>query len=89
MYVHKRYNVFNLLNITTGEDSADEGSLDDSASNSSGSEDESRDKSSAPEDDDDQWDKFQKRLQKRERLEGRSKSSHPVHCPYFSQVKYI
>ncbi|KAI5643809.1 sec63 brl domain-containing protein [Phthorimaea operculella] len=34
-------------------------------------------------DDDDQWDKFQKRLHKRERLEGRSKASHPVHCPYF------
>ncbi|KAI8428591.1 hypothetical protein MSG28_007330 [Choristoneura fumiferana] len=55
-----------------------------SGSRDSGSE-ESR-KSSGAEDDDDQWDKFQKRLQKRERLEGRSKSSHPVHCPYFPQV---
>ncbi|KAL0840491.1 hypothetical protein ABMA28_015733 [Loxostege sticticalis] len=64
------------------------GSSDESGSHDSGSEDESRDKSSAAEDDDDdQWDKFQKRLQKRERLEGRSKSSHPVHCPYYPQEK--
>lgn len=69
-----------------GEDS-EVGSSDESASRSSASEDESRDKSSGPEDDDDQWEKFQKRLQKRERLEGRSKSSHPVHCPYFPQEK--
>ncbi|CAH2242014.1 jg21863 [Pararge aegeria aegeria] len=65
-----------------GEESED-GSSDESGSHSDGSGEESRDKSSAPDDDDDQWDKFQKRLQKRERLEGRSKSSHPVHCPYF------
>ncbi|XP_023951049.1 translocation protein SEC63 homolog [Bicyclus anynana] len=69
-----------------GEES-DEGSSDESGSHSDGSGDESRDKSSAPDDDDDQWDKFQKRLQKRERLEGRSKSSHPVHCPYFPLEK--
>ncbi|XP_041976293.1 translocation protein SEC63 homolog [Aricia agestis] len=65
-----------------GSDSEDESNA--SGSNSEGSDEESRDKSSpADEDDDDQWDKFQKRIQKRERLEGRSKSSHPVHCPYF------
>ncbi|XP_049866139.1 translocation protein SEC63 homolog [Pectinophora gossypiella] len=68
-----------------GEDSDVES--ESSGSHSSGSEDESRDKSSAADDDDDQWDKFQKRLQKRERLEGRSKSSHPVHCPYFPLEK--
>ncbi|XP_073951178.1 translocation protein Sec63 [Choristoneura fumiferana] len=67
------------------EDSADESCSESSGSRDSGSE-ESR-KSSGAEDDDDQWDKFQKRLQKRERLEGRSKSSHPVHCPYFPQDK--
>ncbi|XP_039748998.1 translocation protein SEC63 homolog [Pararge aegeria] len=69
-----------------GEESED-GSSDESGSHSDGSGEESRDKSSAPDDDDDQWDKFQKRLQKRERLEGRSKSSHPVHCPYFPLEK--
>ncbi|CAK1604071.1 unnamed protein product [Parnassius mnemosyne] len=70
-----------------GEES-DFGSSDESGSHSSCSEDESRDKSSAAEDDDDdQWERFQKRILKRERLEGRSKSSHPVHCPYFPQEK--
>lgn len=67
-------------------DDSEVGSSDESGSHSDASEDESRDKSSAAEDDDDQWEKFQKRIQKRERLEGRSKSSHPVHCPYFPQV---
>ncbi|XP_045764249.1 translocation protein SEC63 homolog [Maniola jurtina] len=70
-----------------GGEESDEGSSDESGTHSEGSGDESRDKSSAPDDDDDQWDKFQKRLQKRERLEGRSKCSHPVHCPYFPLEK--
>ncbi|XP_047985994.1 translocation protein SEC63 homolog isoform X1 [Leguminivora glycinivorella] len=65
------------------EDSSDESSAEDSESHDSASE-ESR-KSSG--EDDDQWDKFQKRLHKRERLEGRSRSSHPVHCPYYPQDK--
>ncbi|CAK1553549.1 unnamed protein product [Leptosia nina] len=70
-----------------GEES-DGGSSDESGSQSDASDNESRDKSSGGEDDDDdQWEKFQKRLQKRERLEGRSKSSHPVHCPYFPLEK--
>lgn len=68
-------------------DESDEGSSDESRSYSEGSGDESRDKSSPDAEDDDQWEKFQKRLQKRERLEGRSKSSHPVHCPYFPLEK--
>ncbi|XP_050343052.1 translocation protein SEC63 homolog [Nymphalis io] len=65
-----------------GEES-DEGSSDESGSSSEGS----GDKSAPDAEDDDQWDKFQKRIQKRERLEGRSKSSHPVHCPYFPSEK--
>ncbi|XP_038210592.1 translocation protein SEC63 homolog [Zerene cesonia] len=69
-----------------GEES-DMGSSDESGTHSDASDNESRDKSSAVDDDDDQWEKFQKRLQKRERLEGRSKSSHPVHCPYFPLEK--
>ncbi|CAG4937291.1 unnamed protein product [Colias eurytheme] len=69
-----------------GEES-EAGSSDESGTHSDLSDNESRDKSSAVDDDDDQWEKFQKRLQKRERLEGRSKSSHPVHCPYFPLEK--
>jgi translocation protein SEC63 len=44
---------------------------------------------SAPEDDDAEWEKCQSKLSKnKERaLEGKSKISHPVHCPYFPDVK--
>lgn len=42
----------------------------------------------ALEEDDDDWDKFQTRIGKRDRvLEGRSKMSHTVHCPYFPEVR--
>lgn len=42
----------------------------------------------ALEEDDDDWDKFQSRIGKRDRvLEGRSKMSHTVHCPYFPEVR--
>lgn len=70
-------------------DDSDAGSSEDSnpSQSVSGSDDEERDKSSGGEEDDDQWEKFQKKLQKRERLEGRSKTSHPVHCPYYPQEK--
>lgn len=43
--------------------------------------------SSNAEDDDVEWEKFQKKLNKREKLEGKSKTSHPVHCPYFPDEK--
>ncbi|XKL64210.1 hypothetical protein PGB90_004296 [Kerria lacca] len=39
-------------------------------------------------DDDDDWEKFQTGINKRDRvLEGRSKESHTVHCPYFPEDK--
>nr|XP_022906015.1 translocation protein SEC63 homolog [Onthophagus taurus] len=45
-------------------------------------------KSSSVEDDDQEWEKFQEKLHKREKvLEGRSKISHAVHCPYYPQDK--
>ncbi|XP_063220151.1 translocation protein SEC63 homolog [Bacillus rossius redtenbacheri] len=46
-------------------------------------------KVSSLEDDDTEWEKFQSaRLSKREKvLEGRSKQSHSVHCPYFPEDK--
>ncbi|GBP91191.1 Translocation protein SEC63 homolog [Eumeta japonica] len=69
-----------------GEDSDDASSDVSGSRSTSDGENDDRDKSS-PDDDDDQWDKFQKRLQRRERLEGRSKSSHPVHCPFYPQEK--
>lgn len=45
-------------------------------------------KSSSVEDDDQEWEKFQQKLHKREKvLEGRSKVSHTVHSPLFSNDK--
>lgn len=54
--------------------------------NDGGSSDE--DKKSAVEDDDVEWEKFQQKINKREKLEGKSKVSHPVHCPLFPEEKY-
>jgi len=40
------------------------------------------------EDDEAEWERFQKKLNKREKaLEGKSKVSHSVHCPYFTDDK--
>lgn len=44
-------------------------------------------KVSSVEDDDVEWEKFQQKLNKREKLEGKSKLSHSVHCPYFPEDK--
>lgn len=44
-------------------------------------------KTSSVEDDDQEWDKIQRRLNKREVLEGKSKTSHSVHCPQFPYDK--
>lgn len=44
-------------------------------------------KVSSIDDDDEEWEKFQQKLNKREKLEGKSKVSHSVHCPYFPEDK--
>lgn len=44
-------------------------------------------KVSSVEDDDVEWEKFQQKLNKREKLEGKSKVSHSVHCPCFPEDK--
>lgn len=55
----------------------------------SGSEDEEKGKnnSSLDDDDDEEWERLQAKLNKRERLEGKSRLSHTVHCPYFPEEK--
>ncbi|XP_076062553.1 translocation protein Sec63 isoform X2 [Oratosquilla oratoria] len=66
---------------------------EDSASHSDESQAEEADTESHKEDkhdddDDAEWEKFQKGLTKREKaLEGKSKISHSVHCPYFTEDK--
>ncbi|XP_053677368.1 translocation protein SEC63 homolog isoform X1 [Anopheles nili] len=59
---------------------------EDSADAESGAESDN-DASEAAADDDDEWEKLQQKLNKREKLEGRSKVSHPVHCPLYPEEK--
>nr|CAH7743594.1 unnamed protein product [Callosobruchus chinensis] len=68
----------------------DSESEDDSAAGSDAEDDKSsdeEDRKSNPEDDDQEWEKFQKIHEREKSLEGKSKSSHPVHCPYFPHDK--
>ncbi|TDG52912.1 hypothetical protein AWZ03_000455 [Drosophila navojoa] len=56
----------------------------------SGSEDEdkqNKNNSSLDDDDDEEWERLQAKLNKRERLEGKSRMSHTVHCPFFPEEK--
>ena len=94
----KDYNLNNNLktNITfyilLGSDTSDS---EGNKSDSSDDEDSSHDAGKKPrtpealEDDDTEWNKFQQRLSKRDRvLDGRSNTSHLVHCPHFPDTKY-
>ncbi|CAH2020153.1 unnamed protein product, partial [Acanthoscelides obtectus] len=68
----------------------DSDSEEDSVAGSDVEEDKSSDeddRKSNPEDDDQEWEKFQKIHEREKSLEGKSKSSHPVHCPYFPHDK--
>lgn len=38
-------------------------------------------------DDDEEWNRLQSKLNKKEKLEGKSRLSHAVHCPYFPEEK--
>ncbi|TRY64193.1 hypothetical protein TCAL_10812 [Tigriopus californicus] len=82
----------------TGAQEADDGSGSDreSGSNSDSDDPEKNDppsrQSNADEDDEEdeeaEWEKFQKKINKREKvLEGKSKESHSAHCPYFTDDK--
>lgn len=56
----------------------------------SGSDDEdkqNKNNSSLDDDDDEEWERLQAKLNKRERLEGKSRMSHTVHCPFFPEEK--
>lgn len=72
-------------------DSESEGSEDEAErSDDEDNDDHSQgDKGNSVDDDDDtEWEKFQTKLSKREKvLEGRSKQSHSVHCPFFPEDK--
>ena len=85
-------------------DSGSDSDGEDSGSDDSGSEEGSADRGGAAseggrerggttvnseeEDEDQEWARFQNKLNKREKaLEGKSKVSHSVHCPYFTDDK--
>ncbi|XP_031640769.1 translocation protein SEC63 homolog isoform X2 [Contarinia nasturtii] len=71
----------------TKDESESDGMAGDSDAGSDRSSDNEEKKVSSVEDDDEEWEKFQKKLNKREKLEGKSKISHSVHCPYFPEDK--
>lgn len=69
------------------DESADESDADTNDNNDKSSGDESTTQKSSPEDDDLAWEKIRKLNDREKSLEGKSKLSHPVHCPYFPQEK--
>ncbi|XP_060516867.1 translocation protein SEC63 homolog [Cylas formicarius] len=68
------------------DDSGEESDADTNEKDDKSSGDESVQKSNN-EDGDQEWEKFRKLHEQEKSLEGKSKSSHPVHCPYFPQDK--
>jgi len=77
-----------------GGESGSESDGDESASEESGSEGGARERgngaavNSEEDEEDQEWARFQNKLNKREKaLEGKSKVSHSVHCPYFTDDK--
>ncbi|KAL1491436.1 hypothetical protein ABEB36_012035 [Hypothenemus hampei] len=65
------------------ESGGEESDVDTNENNDKSSGDESTAQKSNAEDDDQEWEKFRKIHEREKSLEGRSKSSHTVHCPYF------
>lgn len=72
--------------VSKQEEESDESDVSDAETNDKTSEDESE-KKSANEDDDQEWEKFRKSHEQEKALQGKSKSSHEVHCPYFPNDK--
>ncbi|RZC38285.1 translocation protein SEC63 -like [Asbolus verrucosus] len=68
------------------DEESEESDVSDAETNDKSSEEESVQKSNN-EDDDQEWEKFRKLHEREKSLEGKSKSSHPVHCPYFPNDK--
>jgi len=70
------------------DSSGDESDISDDEPDRSDDEGSMDEKKGSSIEDDDDWEKFQTGIGKRDRvLEGRSKLSHTVHCPYFPEEK--
>ncbi|KAG5883839.1 hypothetical protein JTB14_033760 [Gonioctena quinquepunctata] len=66
-------------------DESDDSDVDNNESNDKSSAEEETNRSN--EDDDQEWEKFRKIHDREKSLEGKSKMSHSVHCPHFTQEK--
>ena len=93
-YTSNKHN--RIISWFKGGESGSESDGEDSGSEDSGSEGgATRDRGGATsgvhseeEDEEQEWARFQNKLNKREKaLEGKSKVSHSVHCPYFTDDK--
>uniref|UniRef100_A0A1A9VMT7 J domain-containing protein n=1 Tax=Glossina austeni TaxID=7395 RepID=A0A1A9VMT7_GLOAU len=78
--------------LNSEADSDADGSDLDEKDSVSGSEDENDKQtknisSLTVDDDDEEWEKLQAKLNKREKFEGKSRISHTVHCPFFPEEK--
>ena len=73
--------------VDSDADSGDESDNDEKEDQSSDDENNEKKISSSVEDDDVEWEKFQQKINKREKLEGKSKLSHSAHCPTFPEDK--
>lgn len=74
-----------ISDLENGDDSdADE---KESASVSGDELDEKKRTPQDDDDDDEEWNRLQAKLNKKEKLEGKSRVSHAVHCPYFPEEK--
>jgi translocation protein SEC63 len=78
------------LSISDSDGSESEANKSDSSDDEDSSRESTKkqQESEAGEDDDNEWNKFQQRMSKRDRLlDGRSNNSHLVHSPHFPEVK--
>lgn len=69
-------------------DESDDSDIDEKESAAGSiSDDDEKKNSSLDDDDDEEWDRLQQKLNKREKLEGKSRVSHTVHCPMYPEEK--
>lgn len=73
---------------TEGSDGDDDQEMNNHSTDDEDDTDSGQNQKKSSLDDDQEWEKFQQKLQKRDKgLEGRSKVSHSVHCPYYPEDK--
>ncbi|XP_045471266.1 translocation protein SEC63 homolog [Harmonia axyridis] len=66
---------------------SDDSDRENGKDKSSDEDNDNNQRSENSDDDDQEWEKFKKIRERERSLEGKSKTSHPVHCPYFPAEK--